>query len=61
MSSHILDYMIPEVKLDLIKRHSIGCLAKSEEIAKVVIFLASNDVSFIVGTGLLVDGGYTVQ
>ncbi len=61
VSTHILDYMTPEVKADLIKLHPIGRLGKPEEIAKAVIFLASEDASFIVGTSLLVDGGYTAQ
>ena len=34
-------------------------LGHSDEIAKTVLFLASDDASFITGTELLVDGGYT--
>lgn len=33
-------------------------LAQPEEIAKTMLFLASDDASFITGTELLVDGGY---
>ena len=33
-------------------------LAQPEEIAKAMLFLASDDASFITGTELLVDGGY---
>ncbi|WP_228236038.1 SDR family oxidoreductase [Allomuricauda sp. M10] len=33
-------------------------MGRSEEIAKTVLFLASDDASFITGTELLVDGGY---
>jgi NAD(P)-dependent dehydrogenase (short-subunit alcohol dehydrogenase family) len=36
-----------------------GRLAKPEEIADAVLFLASNDASFITGTALLVDAGLT--
>ncbi|MFD1260566.1 SDR family NAD(P)-dependent oxidoreductase [Entomomonas asaccharolytica] len=61
ISSHTLDYMTPELKADLVKLHPIGRLGKAEEIAKAVLFLASEDASFIVGTSLLVDGGYTAQ
>lgn len=36
-------------------------LGKSEEMAKAVLFLASDDSSFMTGSSLLVDGGYTAQ
>jgi len=35
-------------------------LGTSKEIAKAVLFLASNDSSFITGTEILVDGGLTI-
>jgi NAD(P)-dependent dehydrogenase (short-subunit alcohol dehydrogenase family) len=37
-----------------------GRMGTSEEMAKVVAFLASDDASFVSGSGVLADGGYTV-
>lgn len=34
-------------------------LAKPEEVAQAVLFLASDDAAFITGTALMVDGGVT--
>lgn len=39
--------------------HPLGRFASPEEIAKSVVFLASDDSSFVTGSSLLVDGGYT--
>ena len=40
--------------------HPIGRVAETEEIARCVLFLASDEASFVVGHALRVDGGYTV-
>ena len=40
--------------------HPIGRIAEPEEIARAVIWLASDDSSFVVGAAIAVDGGYTV-
>jgi NAD(P)-dependent dehydrogenase (short-subunit alcohol dehydrogenase family) len=37
-----------------------GRMGSPEEIAAVVAFLASDDASFVSGTGLLADGGYSI-
>ncbi|MCL6446291.1 MAG: SDR family oxidoreductase [Alicyclobacillus sp.] len=39
----------------------MGRLGKPEEVAKGVLFLASDDASFITGTELVIDGGYTAR
>ena len=41
--------------------HPIGRLGDPREVADAVLFLASDDASFITGTAFSVDGGYTCQ
>jgi len=36
-------------------------MGKPEDVAAAVAFLASDEASFITGTALVVDGGYTIQ
>ncbi|WP_077624182.1 SDR family NAD(P)-dependent oxidoreductase [Sediminibacillus massiliensis] len=57
----LLEQLDEEMRNQLISLHPIGRLGKPEEIAKAVVFLASEDASFVTGANLLVDGGYTAQ
>lgn len=41
--------------------HPIGRLGIADDIAKGIVFLASDDAGFMTGSGLVVDGGYTAQ
>jgi NAD(P)-dependent dehydrogenase (short-subunit alcohol dehydrogenase family) len=45
----------------LTTKHALGLLGTSEEVAALVVFLASDAASFITGSYHLVDGGYTAQ
>jgi len=44
-----------------IAAHPIGRLGIAEDIARGIVFLASDDAGFMTGSGLVVDGGYTAQ
>jgi len=41
--------------------HPMGRLAEPEEIAAGILFLASDESSFMTGSELVIDGGYTAQ
>ena len=55
----LLEQIPPETKKEMIAKHPIGRLGKPEEIANAFVFMASDKASFITGTVLHVDGGYT--
>lgn len=50
-----------KTEAELIADHPIGRLGRPEEVAKCVLFLASEEASFISGAILAVDGGYMTK
>ena len=42
-------------------RVPLGRLGRPEEVAQAVLFLASDESSFITGSELLIDGGWVAQ
>ena len=46
---------------ELVKLHPIGRLGTPEDIASGIIFLASEESSFVTGSELIIDGGYTAR
>ncbi len=48
-----------ELRDILITRHALGRLGMPKEIANGIVFLASDESSFMTGAELVIDGGYT--
>jgi cyclopentanol dehydrogenase len=49
-----------EGRREMIARHPIGRVGEPEEVASGVLFLASDESSFVTGATLVIDGGNTV-
>lgn len=57
----ILDGADPARKAAIAALHPMGRLGTVDEIAAAILFLASDEGSFMAGASLMVDGGYTAQ
>lgn len=53
--------IIEEQKDEILKLHPIGRVGQPADIANAVLYLASDESSWVTGTSLIVDGGYMAQ
>jgi NAD(P)-dependent dehydrogenase (short-subunit alcohol dehydrogenase family) len=51
----------PELRDQIVASHPVGRMAEPEEVAAAVVWLCSEQASFVTGTLLTVDGGYTAR
>ena len=51
----------PEAVAQRLAKVPLGRMGQPEEIAYLVLFLASDESRFITGTEIPIDGGYTAQ
>jgi NAD(P)-dependent dehydrogenase (short-subunit alcohol dehydrogenase family) len=51
----------PERNRSILERTPLGRWGRAEEVAEAILFLASAQASFITGSVLVVDGGYSIQ
>ena len=51
----------PELMAEIVKGQPIGRLGTADELAAAVLWLRSSASSFVIGAGLVVDGGFTAQ
>lgn len=57
----VMDGLEEAAREHVVSLHPLGRMGEPEEVAEAVLFLASERSSFITGTCLFVDGGYTAR
>ena len=50
---------LTDQRMDHLELHALRRMGQPEEVANCAVFLASDEASFVTGTALVVDGGWT--
>ncbi|HEX4214480.1 MAG TPA: SDR family NAD(P)-dependent oxidoreductase [Candidatus Dormibacteraeota bacterium] len=59
IDTHLVDYQTPEMKEATRQSIPMGRWGQPEDVAKLALFLASDDSSWITGAFFVIDGGFT--
>lgn len=51
----------PELRAQFLSKIPVGRFGQAEEIARLAVYLCSEDSGFITGTDIVIDGGWTAQ
>ncbi|MET0547034.1 MAG: SDR family oxidoreductase, partial [Caulobacterales bacterium] len=51
--------LAPDIYAGIVAQIPMGRMGSAEEVAKAIAFLASPAASYITGTNLVIDGGFT--
>lgn len=50
-----------QIKDEIARKHPLGRIGQPKDVSGAVLYLASNEASWITGQSLIVDGGWTIQ
>lgn len=58
MTQNLQNDLAKQAEID--KAHPLGGMGRPEDVARAALFLASDEVAWVTGVNLAVDGGYTI-